>query len=132
MPANRRKRPIRGNEKSGGGESRGEKFERVFSRRRGRIGGRNEMGRGRGALVQPSIATRPARWLLKFKDPPRQRRRLSMPAVLNSRHRVRDELLFSYYGIRCGSVESRVKYSEDAQLHRYYILRHLARNLVFS
>lgn len=34
------------------------------------LGVRNEMGREEGGgLVQPSIATRPARWLLKFKDP---------------------------------------------------------------
>lgn len=31
-------------------------------------GGRNEVGRG-SPVVQPSIAARPARWLLKFKDP---------------------------------------------------------------
>lgn len=67
MPANRRKRPTRENEKGGGGESRGEKIRKglLSCRRGGAEGTRWE----EGALVQPSIATRSARWLLKFKDP---------------------------------------------------------------
>lgn len=51
MPANRRKRPTRENEKGGGGESRGEKIRKgllTFSRWGEGAGGR---GRGRGTEV---------------------------------------------------------------------------------
>lgn len=68
MPENRRKKPTRENEKGGGGESRGEKIRKPSHVVEVGLEGRNEVGR-RGALVQPSIVTRPARWLLKFKDP---------------------------------------------------------------
>lgn len=68
MPANRRKKPTRENEKGGGGESSGEKIRKPSHVVEVGLEGRNEVGR-RGALVQPSIVTRPARWLLKFKDP---------------------------------------------------------------